>query len=132
MKYWNFKEYKSDAGHKEFTKWIEEQPKEAKAAIHVTMEQVEIRKLLGPPFTEKLSGADDIWELKAKAANIQYRPLFCLGQPGEIIFLIGATKTGDRRKVKWNPSSAIQTAGKRRKLVLADRRYVDEYKRSKK
>lgn len=135
MKYWIFKQYISDAGRMEFEEWVNEQPKAAKAAIHETMDQIEIREQLGFPHTKKLKGYDEIWELKTRADNVQYRPLFCEGtEEREICFLIGATKTGGRRgkNTKFKPINAPKTAEKRRKLILKDRRYIVEYRRTKK
>jgi hypothetical protein len=131
MNYWFFNSFLTDLGHDVFKMWMDSQSINAKATIHEIMDHIKIRQSLGKPFTKKLKGYKDIWELVAKADNKQYRPLFCLGpNKGEIIFLIGATKTGDHRKTKFDPIHAPNTAEKRRKIALENRRHIGEYKRT--
>lgn len=130
MKYWFFKSFVTDSGRSVFQLWMDSQTANVRATIHETMDQIEIASKLGPPFTKKLVGYNTIWELRAKADNTQWRPLFCLGIDGEIIFLIGATKTGDKKKTKWDPINAPETAEKRCKLLSIDRRHIGEYKRA--
>ena len=130
MKYWSFKSFVTDSGRNVFQLWMDSQTISVRATIHETLDQIEILPKLGPPFTKKLVGYDAIWELRAKADNTQWRPLFCLGLNGEIIFLVGATKTGDKKKTKWDPINALETAEKRHKLISGDRRYISEYKRA--
>jgi len=132
MKHWSFKSFITDSGRNVFKVWIDAQPKNARAIIHTTLDHIEIRQTLGMPFTKKLEGYKNIWELRAKADNKQYRPLFCLGPNKEIIFLIGATKTGDQKKTKFDPIHAPTTAEARCKLISENRRYICEYKRTEK
>lgn len=66
------------------------------------------------PQAKKLSGTEDIYEIRFKSA-IQYRPLGFFG-PGssEFTILVWASKKGS----VWTPSGAIESAAQRRKAIL--------------
>lgn len=66
------------------------------------------------PQAKKLKGVDNVYEIRFKAGNIQYRPLGCFG-PGEEDFtiLVWAYK----KQSVYTPAKAIDTAEKRRKLL---------------
>lgn len=66
------------------------------------------------PQAKKLSGAEEIYEIRFKCA-IQYRPLGFFG-PGadEFTILVWASKKGS----VWTPAQAIATAVDRRKKIL--------------
>lgn len=66
------------------------------------------------PQAKKLSGIEEIYEIRFKSA-IQYRPLGFFGpRPEEFTILVWASKKGS----VWNPAEAIETAAQRRKAIL--------------
>jgi hypothetical protein len=126
---WKYKQFiNHESGRRDFEKWINNEiSPTAKAFIHEAMDSIEIMEQLDYPAL-KLQGYKEIWEIKVKADNKQYRPLFCIGQTDkEIWLLIGATKTGSKGRTKWKPSSAPKTAEKRRKYAINDRRHIIDY-----
>jgi len=100
-------------------------PAKARAKLRWIIGFMETRKDWGnTPYFSPLVGYAGIGEIKFKAQNKQYRPLGCYG-PGiyEFTLLIGSEEKGD----KFKPLSAPETAVKRRKLILQDARYTDDY-----
>ena len=77
---------------------------------------------------EGLTGTNGIYELVFESKNIQYRPLGFYG-PGEkeFTFLVGATKKGSKRKIQWQPRTAIQIATRLRPIVITDRSRSREF-----
>lgn len=125
MAYWNLKTVA------EFQEWMDKQPPDVRATIHEVMDQVKINPHLEYPFVKKLK--DHVWELRAKVNKVRYRPLFCLGPgKGELTFLIGSTKTSNRRKTRFDPINAVKTAETRRNLIFIKGGYISEYSRRKK
>ena len=132
MTYWKFRSFIKNNGRNDFQEWMDCESAKVRATIHEVMDNIEINPTLGPPWARKLKGFTEIWELKAKVDNIQYRPLFCIGpDAGELVFLVVATKTGDSNKTKFNPINAPKTAEQKRKLIFKDGEYIGEYKRTK-
>lgn len=131
MAYWNFKYLIKENG-RDFQAWMDSQPHKVRATIHEIMDYIEINQELDIHVT-KLKDYKGIWELKAKVNKIQYRPLFFVGPSrGELTFLIGATKTGDHKKTKFDPINAPKTAEKRRKLIFKNGENIGVYTRTKK
>ena len=66
------------------------------------------------PRAKKLHSVRDIYEIRFKARNVQYRPLGFFGPgEGQFTILVWCTKKGE----KYNPSRAIDTAKERKTLV---------------
>ncbi|MCJ7546110.1 MAG: type II toxin-antitoxin system RelE/ParE family toxin [Deltaproteobacteria bacterium] len=76
------------------------------------------------PYADKLTGYANIWEIRVKSENVQYRPLGCCG-PGDKVFslLVGAREINKR----FDPKDAPKIAEKREKLVYQDEGYLNEY-----
>jgi hypothetical protein len=131
MTYWKFRAFIKSSGRNDFQEWMDSKSAKVRATIHEVMDNIIISPTLTAPHSRKLKGYQEIWELKAKIDKVQYRPLFCKGpNVGELIFLIGATKTGDHNKTKFDPINAPKTAEQRRKLIFKDGEYIGEYKRT--
>ena len=126
MKIWNFKVFVSDRGTKEIDNWLDSLPPKVKAKIKKRITYLEISELSKwvRPYVAKLHGSDDIWEIRVIFANVQYRPLGCFGpKENDFTLLIGAEEKGGRLE----PIDAIRIAAERRRLILQDERYTDEY-----
>jgi hypothetical protein len=68
------------------------------------------------PQAKKLQGAGEIYEIRFKANNIEYRPLGCFNtSEKEFIILVWAYK---KQRV-YSPAAAITTAQKRAKEIFA-------------
>jgi phage-related protein len=66
------------------------------------------------PQAKKLKGVENVYEIRFKAGNLQYRPLGYFGpREGEFTILVWAYK----KQSVYTPAEAINTAGKRRKLL---------------
>ena len=124
MKIWTFKVFVKPNGRDTFKEWIESLDVDAQERIKAMIRRLSVMKTWGRPYFSGLKGHKNIYEIRVKTKDKQYRPLGCIG-PGPQVFtlLIGASKKG---KV-WSPPKAIETAEKRLKLVFKDWRYIGEY-----
>jgi len=112
-------------GRDTFEEWVTSLNDDAQERIRGMIRRLSVTKIWGRPFFDVIHGHKGIHEIRVKAKNIQYRPLGCFGPgPQTFTLLIGASKKG---KKVWSPQNAIKTAGKRRKLIYKDRRYLGEY-----
>jgi hypothetical protein len=129
MKEWTIKVFKKENGQDVFEDWLAEQDVEAQEKIRARLDMMSITKTWDRPYFGNLG--NHIHEVIVECKNKQYRPLGCFGiGPRLFILLIGATKTGGRKRgaIKWNPPNAIETAKNRRDLVMKDGRYLGDYK----
>src|SRR4029079_9763782 len=113
-----------DIGHiNPIREWIDAQTVKAGVKIDTRIQYLEVTKVWDSKYCKKLSGHDEIYELRIVFNNIQYRPLGCMGpKDGEFTILIGAIEKG-----RFIPPDAPSTAEARRKLVFEDRRYLHEH-----
>jgi hypothetical protein len=120
--YWTFKDYVSASGRNEILDWLDRLPPASKATLTVLIQNLEASPTLGEPHMKKMRERADLYELRSKADNIQYRPLCCYG-PGrrEVTILIGAAKKGR----VWDPSAALKTAETRMKDFREEGRTCD-------
>ncbi len=123
MKIWNFKYYRTASERNDVEEWIDALAPQVKVKIRTIITYLEIQKVWKKPYAAKLSGTD-IWEIRIIYNNVQYRLFGCF-EPMENDFtlLVGAIK----KNGKYKPSNAINTAEKRRKLILKDEKYTYEY-----
>jgi hypothetical protein len=68
------------------------------------------------PQAKKLSGVDDIYEIRFQAEKRQHRPLGFFG-PGQSEFTI--LVWSEKKQGRYQPTDAIETAAKRRGQLLA-------------
>jgi hypothetical protein len=120
--HWTFKDYLSASGRNEIHDWLNRLPPASKATLTVLIQNLEASPTLGEPYMKKMKEHADLYELRAKADNIQYRPLCCYG-PGrrEVTILIGASKKGNT----WDPPAALKTATARMKDFREEGRTCD-------
>lgn len=125
MKLWTFKVFISSSGRDTFQDWIGSLDADAEEKIRATINLLSVTRFWDRPHFAKLKGYRDIYEIRVKGKDKEYRPIGCKG-PGPQVFtlLVGASK---KMKV-WTPANAKETAEKRRRLVFKDRRYLGEYK----
>jgi len=124
MKEWAFKKFGNEHGISDVDDWREELPPKARARMDLIISHLEITENWRDiKYITPLAGYEGILEIKFTVQSKQYRPLGCYGPEKTFIILIGAEEKGDR----FIPQSAPETAVKRRKMVLEDKRYVHEY-----
>ncbi|MCL5289763.1 MAG: type II toxin-antitoxin system RelE/ParE family toxin [Bacillota bacterium] len=73
----------------------------------------EFGPLLGMPYVRKIEGTDDIWELRIRLANNQFRLLYFIFSNNKIVMLHGFQK-----KTQKTPKREIEMALKRRMKYL--------------
>jgi hypothetical protein len=67
------------------------------------------------PEAKKLQGVKEIYEIRFKAENVQYRPLGVFGpSDGDFTIRIRSNK----KQNVYKPANAIKTSDKRRKLII--------------
>jgi hypothetical protein len=122
---WTFLEYVNQAGDALFTKWLQDQKREAQAQIDA---RILLMRGMAPPWPPKwisaYKGYDKLFELRITFQKIQYRPLGCYGPDKmEFTLLAGAIEKD------WKlPRGVLDAAMDRMKLVLEDRgRWTREY-----
>ncbi len=108
------------------TQWVAKNIEmEAEIEFHATLRQLQntTRDLWVRPDYDAFD--PEIGEIRFKAARVEHRVFgFFLIESEQYIMLVGSQKKGRI----YNPKDAIETARKRRKLVLADRSCIHEYK----
>jgi hypothetical protein len=113
-KEWTFKVFVSSSGTNEIKKWLNALPENDQAKIDAKIRYLEITKTWGRPYTAKLKGYSDLYEIIVFSGRIQYRPIGCYGpNQKEFTILIGAIEKGD----KFEPRNAPDTAYARSKLI---------------
>ena len=124
MKEWTFKVFIKSNGRDAFEEWIKIQGIDAEEKIRAMINLLSVTKIWDRPHFAKIHGSENIYEIRIKGKDKQYRPLGCKG-PGPQIFtlLVGASK----KENKWNPPEAIKMAEERCKLVFKDQRSIDKY-----
>ena len=95
MKEWTFKVFIN--GEKiPFEEWMAGQDIEAQEKIRFRIDLMSITKTWDRHYIGNLK--DHVHELIVECKNIQYRPLGCYGIGRVFILLLGATKTGGRKR----------------------------------
>lgn len=124
MKYREFKVFIGHNGEDEINDWLNSMPSKFRAHVRNVIIHLEITEDMRCKYFEGLTRYRNLYELRFKYDNIQYRPLGCLG-PGkdEFIILFIAKEIGD----KFVPKDAPKRALERFKLVQTDRRYVGDF-----
>ncbi|MBW7957194.1 MAG: type II toxin-antitoxin system RelE/ParE family toxin [Deltaproteobacteria bacterium] len=113
-KYWTFRVYIAKRGEDEFSKWLDNLPKKARAKIVRTLKYLEVTQYWERPSFSKLTGYKDLYEIRVKHNNNEYRPIGCYGPGrGDFTILICAIEKGD----KFIPREAPQIAVRRSKLI---------------
>ena len=114
---WTFKVYVSQNGRKDVQSAINDLDQAIKISFKTRVRYLANTKKIDwhEPDAKKLKGVQDIYEIRFKANQVQFRPLGFFG-PGEQEFtiLIWASKKGD----VWSPAEAISTAETRRGNIL--------------
>jgi hypothetical protein len=119
-------EFVTLGGRGVITQWVaKEIEMEAENEFHAILRQLQNtpRDLWVRPDYDAFD--PEIGEIRFKAASVQHRVfgLFLI-ESRQYVMLVGSQKKGRI----YNPKDAIETARKRRKLVLADRSCIHEYK----
>ena len=125
MKLWTFKEFVTLGGRGVITQWVsKELEMEAENDFHSILRYLEVtpRDLWVRPDYSPFDA--EIGEIRFKANNLQHRVFgFFLMEVKQYVMLAGSQKKGKT----YDPRDVVETARKRRKLVLADRSCIHEY-----
>lgn len=125
MKLWAFMEFATLGQRRVITQWVaKDLAMEAEIELHDTLRFLSVtpRQLWTRPEYSPFDA--EISEIRFKANGLQHRVFgFFLSDEKQYVMLIGAQK---KMKI-YDPRDAIETARKRRKLVLTDRSCIHEY-----
>jgi len=118
-------EFATLGGRGVLSQWADKEIEfEAEIEFHATLRVLEVtpRDLWTRP--EYAPFDPDISEIRFFANSLQHRVFgFFLFDVNQYLMLVGATKKG---KI-YNPREAVETARKRRKLIVKDRSQIREY-----
>lgn len=121
---WKFKVFLKDKTTDVISEWLDGIPKNVKAKIERRINYLKITPQWVRPYFDILHGHDGIHEIRVIFSSIQYRILGCFGpKEKEFTLLIGSKEIGD----KFNPLSAPMIAEQRRKLILKDGSFTDDF-----
>ncbi len=124
MKIWAFKVFLKDKTTNVIEEWLEGLPTKAQVKIDERINYLAITPQWVRPYFDILHGYEGIHEIRVILQNIQYRLLGCFGpREKEFTLLIGSKEIGS----KFNPASAPTIAQQRRKLILEDGSYTDDF-----
>ena len=120
-----FHDFISARGENVIHAWLHGLGVKERQKINSIIEHLESEKnLSGSPFTHKMDVTDHIFEVIADARGKAFRPLYFYGpEKGQATLVIGTEKKNDR----LIPANAIETAEKRRELVLTKRNETVEH-----
>lgn len=123
MANWIFKVFLDNKTDNVINAWISAQPIKVQAKIRTRLKYLEVTQNWPEDFFHKWIGTEYLYEIRTRHSGIQYRLLGFFG-PGdkEFTLLMGATK----RNI-LEPKTAPNIAEKRRKLVINDRGYIDDF-----
>lgn len=122
MSEWNFRDYLDQDGGNPIRKWIDKQPKKARAKIDAWILILEGISVWPPQYVSALKGCRDVFELRIVQNGVQYRPLGCFGpDKREFTLLLGAVEKGQL------PKSFCEVTQNRRQIILLDRRRTCEH-----
>ena len=113
---WIFKTYCSPTGRNDVQSDIDEVNEEVREHLLTRLRYLANTPPIDwhEPQAKKLKGVENVYEIRFKAGNLQYRPLGYFGPgEGEFTILVWAYK----KQGVYTPAQAIDTAGKRRKLL---------------
>jgi hypothetical protein len=123
---WKFVEFVTLGGRGVITQWVDKDIEmEAEIEFHATLTALAVtpRDLWVRPDYSPFDS--EIGEIRFFANKLQHRVFgFFLADVSKYVMLVGATKKG---KI-YNPREAVDTARKRRKLIIADRSQLHEYR----
>lgn len=126
MIYWTFKTFINGHGRDEFKAWYDARTKKEQAKIDRLISHLKITKIWGRPYSGKLHGYDELFELIIELNNVQWRPIGFYG-PGknEFTILTVAMEKGS----KFEPKDAPDKAERRCRIVLNDKegRCIKDY-----
>ncbi len=125
MDEWTFRVFVDTKGKSDPLEWRNGLEPKVRARMDQIIGHMEITKdWTQTPYFRPLRGYSGICEIRFTVRRQQFRPLGCYG-PGknEFTLLIGAMEVNN----KFSPLSAPSIALERRKLILKDRRYTDDY-----
>lgn len=116
MSLWAFKCFTSENGRDLIDEWLEALPIKARAKFLIVIEHLRDNPHTAwVPFVEPLTGYEQIFEIKFRAARQVYRPLGCFGPSRhDFTVLIGAREHGD----DFEPRQAPEIAEQRREVIL--------------
>jgi len=121
---WTIKVYSNDKETSALDKWFKNIPEEAWIEINTRLRYLRTQKIWERPWAAKLKKVKDIYEIRVKSENVQYRPLgFFNTNLKEFTLLIGAIEKGN----KFEPHDADKTAEKRRNLIVEGKKYAINY-----
>ncbi|MEW6687557.1 MAG: hypothetical protein AB1452_00570 [Pseudomonadota bacterium] len=114
---WQFRTFVSPTGRNDVQQAVDEARPEVLEQFQVRVRHLANTQKIDwhEPEAKKLKGVADIYEIRFKAERRQHRPLGFFGpQAGQFTILVWAEKKQD----VYKPADAINTASKRRNLVL--------------
>lgn len=125
MKEWHLKVFQDENKRSDFRQWYVSLPPKVRARMHKILVFMETQKdWTKTPYFRPLTGYKGICEIRVTVSGQQYRPLGCYGpDPNTFTLLVGAKEVGST----FVPKSAPDIATQRRKLILKDRRFADDY-----
>lgn len=126
MPLWTFKDYVSPTGANDVETWYEALSPKGQARLDSILEHLGASQSWQKPEFKRLSGDrhKGLGEIRFKDGGVQQRLIGMNGlRESEYTFLIGCTEK-DR---KYDPSSALDTAVERRKLLETGRASTSEH-----
>lgn len=123
---WSFMEFKSSSGRGAITQWVvKEIEMEAEIKFHEILRNLQNspRDLWVRPDYAPFD--PEIGEIRFKSNNLQHRVFgFFLAEAKQYVMLLGCTKKGRI----YTPRDAEETARNRKRLVIAERGHIHEYR----
>jgi len=124
MSNWTIKVYIAESGINYFQKWLDSLPKTAQADIDERIRLLAATGYWHRPYAAKLKVYDEIWEIRIRSGNVQYRPLGCFAPSNKVFSLLGgAIERGSR----FEPKDAPKIAEHRKTLIFKGKGKLDEY-----
>ena len=114
MSLWTFRVFITERREDVIGKWLEGLPKKVEAKIDRRIAYLRAIEHWKRPEFDKLTGYDNLHEIRVVFSGVQYRVIGCYG-PGkrEFTMLIGAVEKDN----KLEPREALKIAVKRSKLI---------------
>lgn len=122
MEPWQFKEYVSEDGSKPVSEWFSSEHNARNKLLWLIRElRYDEPTLPVTHFRPLREGGQGLVEIIMKVDRKQYRPLAFYGPERRVLtLLVGATKTSNKGRVRWNPKKAIEIACERKAAVKAN------------
>jgi len=123
--FWRFYSF-LDKGECVIHQWMDKSRIKTRGIVKIEarLRYLRLVKVWEPHYVKKLSGYEDIFELRVVYQRTQYRPLGCFGPiNGVFTLLVGAVEKGGN----FYPRNAPDLATQRREDIYTNRRLIHEY-----